>query len=110
MTIDRKAAAAAWKQRKPSPGIYAIRCTASGEVWVGQFPDLASVRTRHWFALRLGSHANRAMQAAWNTHGESMMLFETLELLKAEEDPVTLSSQLRDAMRRWRGLLDAPAV
>ncbi len=35
MTIDRKAATATWKERKNTPGIYAIRCTVSGETWMG---------------------------------------------------------------------------
>ena len=110
MSIDRKAAIAKYKQRKASPGIYAIRCAASGEQWLGQAPDISTVQTRHWFGLRLGSHANRAMQAAWNAHGEPGFSFEPLELLPDEENPVTLSSQLRDALKRWRAERDAPAA
>ncbi|MBC7506592.1 MAG: GIY-YIG nuclease family protein [Sandarakinorhabdus sp.] len=107
MTIDRKAATAAWKERKNAPGIYAIRCTVSGESWMGQAADLATVQNRHWFALRSGSHSNRVMQAAWAAHGADAMVFEPLELLPDAESG---ASQLRDALRRWRDESGAPAV
>lgn len=110
MTIDRKAAIAAFKDRKVEAGIFAIRCTASGAIWLGQAPDIATVKTRHWFSLRLGSHSNRALQAAWHAAGEADMLFEVIELLPDEDDAIARASQLRDALRRWRNQLDAPAV
>lgn len=110
MSIDRKAAIASYRERKAAPGIFAIRCAASGQQWLGQAPDITTVQARHWFGLRLGSHANRAMQAAWNAHGAADFSFESLELLPEEDNPVTLSSQLRDALKRWRGELGAPAV
>ena len=34
-TSDRKAAKVAYKERKPAAGIYAVRCTPTGEAWVG---------------------------------------------------------------------------
>jgi hypothetical protein len=110
MRIDRKAAIASYKERKAAPGIYAIRCAASGEQWLGQAPDMATIQTRHWFGLRLGGHTNRAMQAAWNTHGEAEFCLEPLELLPEEDNAVILSGQLRDALKRWRTSLGAPAA
>ena len=77
MSIDRKAAVTAWKERKSAPGIYAIRCVPTGEVWMGQAADVATVQNRHWFALRMGSHTNRALQAAWQQHGADALVFES---------------------------------
>jgi hypothetical protein len=110
MNIDRKAAIAAYKDRKVEAGIFAIRCLATGAQWLGQAPDIATIQTRHWFSLRLGSHSNRALQAAWLAQGEAGMAFEVLELLPDEDDPIARTSQLRDALRRWRNQLAAPAV
>jgi hypothetical protein len=110
MNIDRKAAIAAYKDRKVEAGIFAVRCPATGEVWLGQAPDVATVKTRHWFSLRLGSHSNRALQAAWRAQGEDGMVFEALELLPDEADANARASQLRDALRRWRNQLAAPAI
>ena len=33
---------------------------------------LATIQTRHWFSLRLGTHSNRALQAAWRGHALRM--------------------------------------
>jgi hypothetical protein len=35
-TFDRKAAVAEYKKRKAIAGIYAVRCPANGQVWVGR--------------------------------------------------------------------------
>jgi hypothetical protein len=110
MTIDRKAAVTAWKERKSAPGIYAIRCTASDERWLGQAPDMATVQNRHWFALRMGSHTNRALQAAWTLHGADALVFEVVERLAEEEDETVQASRLRNALRRWRDETGAAAV
>lgn len=110
MSIDRKAAIAAYKERKSAPGIYAVRCAATGEVWLGQAPDVTTIQNRHWAALRFGSHSNRAMQATWTAHGEASFRLEPLELLPEEANAALLSSQLRDALKRWQAELAAPAV
>ncbi len=110
MAIDRKAAVAAYKERKPAPGIYAVRCAASGEVWLGQAADMATIRNRQFSSLRFGGHTNRAVQAAWTLHGEASFSLEPLELLPEEEDRLLLASQLRDALARWRAELGAPAI
>jgi len=110
MSIDRKAAVTAWKERKSVPGIYAIRCVPSGERWLGQAADLAAVQNRHWFALRMGSHTNRALQAAWTLHGADALVFEIVERLPEEEDATVQSSRLRNALRCWRDETGAAAV
>lgn len=110
MTIDRKAAVTAWKERKSAPGIYAIRCVPSGERWMGQAADLATVQNRHWFALRMGSHTNRALQAAWAQHGADTLVFEVVKRLVDEEDATVQASRLRNALRRWRDETGAAAV
>ena len=51
----RKAAVAAYKERKVETGIYAVRCTASDQVWVGIAPDLSTIQNRLWFTLRQGT-------------------------------------------------------
>jgi hypothetical protein len=110
MTIDRKAAVAAFKERKPQPGVYAVRCVDSGGLWLGQANDMTTVQNRHWFALRMGSHTNRTMQAAWASHGEASFSFEMLEILPEGDSGSALDSQLRDRLKRWRTKLGAPAV
>ena len=43
---QRKAAIAAYKERKVVAGIYAVRCSATGQCWAGAAPDLSTVETR----------------------------------------------------------------
>ncbi len=53
-TEDKKAARAAYKERKQVAGIFAIRCAPSGEVWVGQTLTLLTIQNRLWFMLTHG--------------------------------------------------------
>ena len=68
---SRRQAIRDFKEKKVQPGVFAIRCTPSGETWVGAAQNLESQQTRYWFGLRNGGHINRAMQAAWTAHGET---------------------------------------
>ncbi len=67
---DRKAAVSAYKEREVESGIYAVRCEASGEVWVGSAPDLSKIQNRLWFTLRQGTNTHRSLQStvecAWS--------------------------------------------
>ncbi len=112
MTIDRKAAIAAYKERKTAVGIYVVRCAASGQAWVGQALDLEKVRNRIWFTLRQGSHRCAALQAAWNAHGAAGLTFAECERLEEDE---TETAYLRDAllkerMAHWRSELNAEVI
>ena len=51
---DKKAALAAYKERKPEPGIYVVRCAATDQVWGGAAPELSAIWNRVSFALRQG--------------------------------------------------------
>jgi len=107
---DRKAALAAYRERKPAAGAYAIRCSASGEVWVGASPNLDTLQNRIWFTLRHGSNPHRSLQQAWNTHGADDFTFEELETL---EDPPTgyaLRKALEDRRAHWADRLAAGRI
>ena len=56
---ERKAAVSAYKERKAVAGVYAIRCAATDEHWVGAAPDLSTIWTRRTFALRQGIETNQ---------------------------------------------------
>lgn len=84
---DRKAAVAAYKERKVEAGIYAVKCTASGQVWVGSAPDLSTIQNRIWFTLRQGHNSHRSLQEAWTAHGGVAFTFEDVERLADDDDP-----------------------
>lgn len=113
MNRDRKRElTAAWKERKVRPGVYAVRCVASGEAWVGGSRDLATNRQNSlWLGLRMGSHPNRAMVAAWKAHGETAFVYEELQDLDGETLTGWLLDQaLKDAVAAWREQLGAGQI
>ncbi len=110
MTSDRKAAIAAYKERKTVAGIFAIRCKASSHVWVGQTPNLDKIQNRIWFTLRQGSHTCRTLQAAWTTHGPDSLTFEECERLDEEETAYIRDALLKERTLHWRKELGAEAV
>jgi len=110
VSIDRKAAISAYKERKTVAGVYAVRCEASGEVWVGQAPNLDKIKNRIWFTLRQGRHHCRSLQAAWNTHGEAGLRFGECERLEDEETDYVRNALLKERMLHWQSELKAEAI
>ena len=110
MTSARKAAIAAYKERKSIAGVFAIRCTATTETWVGQTPDLDKIQNRIWFTLRQGGHPCRSLQAAWTTQGADSFTFEACERLEEEESGYLREALLKECVMFWRAKLGAEAV
>ncbi|MBY8821839.1 GIY-YIG nuclease family protein [Sphingomonas colocasiae] len=107
---DRKAAVSAYKERKVEAGIYAVRCAASGETWVGRAPDLSTIGNRIWFTLRQGIHSNRPLQQAWNTHGPDAFAFEIVERLEDEDSAYIRDRVLNDRLVHWVERLQATRI
>lgn len=110
MTSDRKAAIAAYKERKTIAGIFVVRCTASAETWVGQSPNLEKIQNRIWFSLRQGTHTCRSLQAAWTAHGPDSLMFAECERLKQEELAYVRDALLKERVAHWRTELGAMAI
>ena len=99
---DKKAAIADYKKRKNAAGIFAVRCAASKQVWVGQTLTLDTIQNRIWFALRVGTHSQRELQSAWTAHGADSFTFEPLEQLEEEEIPYVRDTLLKERVTHWR--------
>jgi ribosomal protein L34 len=108
---DRKAAVAAWKERKAPAGIYALRCLPTGQVWVGRSTDLEASERRLGFALRMASTPHRSLLAAARAHGEEAFAFEVVERLEDEDaSPEFIQSRLKSRVRHWQGELGAEPI
>lgn len=107
MTIDKKAAKAAYKEHKSVAGIYAVRCGASGQVWVGHTPTLDTVQNRIWFTLRQANHPDAGLQRAWALHGADGFSFEVLEQVKEDDLSYAGDGALKDRAALWRARLGA---
>jgi len=102
----RKELSQAVKEAKPRPGIFAVRCTASGEAWVAKAPDLGRRQAGLWFQLRMGGFPGKDLQAAWNAHGEAAFVFEILEEI-ADENAMLIPVLLKEREAHWRTALKA---
>ncbi|MGY2048027.1 GIY-YIG nuclease family protein [Methylobacterium sp. JK268] len=109
-TEDRKAAVSAYKKREVEGGIYAVRCVASGEVWVGSAPDLSKIQNRLWFTLRQGTNTHRSLQSTWNAHGADVFSFEIIERLDAEEIGYVRDRIMRERLVHWAEQLRAVRI
>lgn len=103
---SRKELVREYKEKKPTPGIFAIRCTTTGAVWTGSSRNLDTQMNGIWFQLRMGSHMNKALQAAWALHGADTFVFDPLEAI-ADDNPGMIGLLLREREAHWRGELGA---
>ena len=78
-----------YKQRKPRMGIFAIRNTANGKLYISRANDLDRIWNAEQFKLDAGGHSNRDLQADWNEFGSKHFSFEVIHELKYSDDPLT---------------------
>lgn len=108
--LERKAAIAAYKERKPAWGVFAVICRATGEAWVGQSRHIDTQMNGLWFGLKLGSCPFASLQAAWTRYGEGEFRFEELERLR-DDFPVTgAAHELKRRQALWLIRLRAQAL
>lgn len=107
---NRKAAIAAYRERKVEAGIYAVRCLSTDAIWIGRAPDLSTIQNRLWFTLRLGSNPHRSLQDAWKAQGADAFTFEIVERLDPEEDGHARDRLLKARLVHWAETLDAVTI
>lgn len=110
MTTDRKAATAAYKEKRVEAGIYALHAPSLGSSWIGASPTLDTVERRMRFTLKSGGPCAAGLAAAYDRLGDEGLSFEVLERFDPDLTPLTRQSALRDRARHWRALLGAGTV
>jgi hypothetical protein len=98
---ERKEAARQFKERKPSPGIYALRCRTTGQNWIDSSLNLAAAQNSQFFQLRQSLHRNKELQAEWNAQGEGCFEFAVLETLPEDTPSLNLRDLLAERKRAW---------
>lgn len=81
----RKELKAEYKEKKFPIGVFQIRNLETGKIFLGSSLNLDAIRNRHLFQLNMGSHRNKALQADWNTYGESKFAFEIIEKIEQKD-------------------------
>jgi len=107
---DKKAAIAAYKERKPAFGVFAVICSATGAAWVGCSRHVDTQQNGLWFTLRQGGCRHASLQAAWREHGESEIRFEELDRLREDYPEIGRMDELKRRAALWRDRLRAEAI
>jgi len=83
--LDRKKELKLTYKQTPLPmGVYQIKNTISGKVFVGSSMNLPGILNRHRFQLNASSHPIKDMQEDWHQYGSAAFTCEVLEVLKPE--------------------------
>lgn len=105
--LRRKELLQQYAERKPSVGVFAVKCAATGEAWIAWSRSLDKRKNGIWFELRAGGgHGVTEIYPSWKAHGEDAFSYEVLEEL-AEDNPHRLEILLEERAGYWRTKLNA---
>ena len=95
-----------YKGTFPSMGIYAVRNTATGRVWLGKSQNVEGALNRIRFELNMRGHRNTALSNEWLHFGAAGFTFEVLDRVKKREDPsFDYEAELRALLALWEAEL-----
>lgn len=80
-------------------GIYIVRNSETGAVYVGSSDDLEKRARQHWSRLRSGQHHNPRLQRDWETYRESAFQFRVLQEVEGVDQLIAVESQWVEAFR-----------
>jgi hypothetical protein len=82
MSDRRKELKAQYKERKVIGGVFVIRNTATGKLFLDATTDLQGSKNRFAFAKQTGSCTDLKLQSDWAKQGASAFALEVLEELE----------------------------
>jgi hypothetical protein len=85
MEKDNKQLKKEYKDNPRPSGVFLIRNTVNGKVFVGTGLDINGIVNRHRFDLTKGSHHNKKLQAEWNEFGGEKFDFEIVDQISSPE-------------------------
>lgn len=85
--MDRKALIREYKASRRPMGVFQVRNTLTGKVYLGATADLPAMLNRQRAQLQMGAHPNRLLQADWRGHGAAAFAFEVLDTLTPADQP-----------------------
>ncbi|MEK3917625.1 DUF2087 domain-containing protein [Paenibacillus sp. FSL H7-0331] len=98
----RKELLLAYKETKRPMGIYQIRNTVNGKIFIGSSRNLDGRWNRHQFELGMGMERNKAFESEWKELGDKQFAFETLELLEERmEGYQDIDQELETMLAKW---------
>jgi hypothetical protein len=109
MDANRKALAAAYKQRTRQGGIYRILHLPSGRYALEATADLKAAENRFAFSQHTAACALGVLRADWLADGPKAFRFEALEELTSRPDqtPAEYREELATLLELWQERLPA---
>ncbi len=90
------------RQNRPDMGVYQIRNTANGRIYVGNTTNLEGIRNSRLFQLRMGKVVfSRELQKDLDQFGAGSFEFSVLEVLDAAESASSSERSLAALYLRW---------
>lgn len=83
----RRALTKTYKETVRPAGVFVIRNTLDGRVYVGGSLDVEGAMNRARFELNQRSHRNKALGRDWTAHGAAHFSFEVIDRVKERDDP-----------------------
>lgn len=98
-----------YKETPRAMGVYLVHNTVTGHRVLKASLNLEGALNRERFELRMGSHRDAALQAAWRLHGEPAVQIEVIEIIKPRPAPgFDPAAALAEALALWQAELLAP--
>ena len=76
-----------YKETPRQAGIFQVKNTKTGRIFLGSSTNLHGPLNRIRFQLSVGSFDNPSLQNDWNQFGPDVFLFEIVEVVKPSDDP-----------------------
>jgi hypothetical protein len=100
--MDKRAIKRAYKEARPPMGVYRVYNRVADRSLVGSSTNVTAMLNRHWAQLKMGLHANRALQQDWAQLGEEAFAFEVLDTVAPREEPgFDAAAELRALEELW---------
>ncbi|MNU56114.1 hypothetical protein D3C71_452020 [compost metagenome] len=101
-TVDRKQELKLMaKEVKIQAGVYQIKNTKNGKIYVDSTPNLKSINGQE-FSLEMGSHMCKKLQQEWSEMGKENFVIEVLETVKEKEGVrLDMKDTLKKMKEKW---------
>ncbi len=98
--MRRKELQLEWKNRHPEMGIISVRCSATGEIFLGTSKDTRASFNSNRMKLSTRNHPNKQLQAMWNQYGEDAFEWSVYKLLKYENPEEDQTEKLPELLEQ----------
>jgi len=107
---SKKRLRSAYKEssRTQSGGVYLIRNTKNGKIFLDIAPDIAAVENRFHFSRQTDTCVNAKLRTDWALYGSRAFEFEIAEIIdkNADQSPAEFREDLELLKNMWIGKID----